>query len=133
VKNKKTPYFNLGAEQNKAKIYFRKTFSNIFITLTDLCSQVITCKTSGCSGVKNSKRAKKSPYAIENIVKELNVYFKLYNITHVFIILRMKVNTFFRFLLKELAYYGVMLIVCALVGVLLLMVLEVVNYVDYNL
>jgi len=94
-------------QQNKAKIYFRKTFSNIFITLTDLCSQTIVCKTSGCSGIKNSKRAKKSPYAVENIVKELNIYFKLYNITNIFIILRMRVNTFFRFLLKELAYYGI--------------------------
>ncbi len=77
-KLRKQPHFNLGLQQNKAKLYFRKSFSNIFITLTDLCSQTIVCKTSGCSGVKSSKRAKKSPYAIENIVKELNVYFKLY-------------------------------------------------------
>lgn len=78
MKITKALHFNLGLQQNKAKLYFRKTFSNIFLTLTDLCSKTIVCKTSGCSGVRNSKRAKKSPYAVENIVKELNIYFKLY-------------------------------------------------------
>jgi ribosomal protein S11 len=75
--------------------------------LTDLDSQTIICKTSGCSGVKSSRRAKRSPYAIENIVREINIYLKLYQITNVFLISRMRINSFFRFLSKELEYHGI--------------------------
>lgn len=72
-----------------------------------MTSSHIVCKTSGSSGIIGSKRRKRVPYAIENIVKELNTYFKLYNITNVYLILKMRVNRFFYFLTRELAFYGV--------------------------
>lgn len=106
-KLKKQSHFYLGRNGNTARIYLRRTFSNIFITLTDWHHRTIVCKTSGNSGVIGSKRRKKAPYAIENIIKELNVFFKLYKITEVYIILKMRINTFFYFLTKELAFYGI--------------------------
>lgn len=45
----------------------------------------------------------------------------------------MRINTFFRFLLKELAYYGIRLIGYVLVDELLSMEHVVENYVDYNM
>lgn len=104
------PHFLLGKNKDTARIYLRRTFSNIFITLTDLKHRTIVCKTSGNSGVAASKRRKKAPYAIENIVKELNVYLKLYKISRVYLVLKMRVNTFFYFLTKELAFYGINII-----------------------
>jgi len=32
-----------------AKIYIKKTYTNIFITLTDMDNKVVICKTSGSS------------------------------------------------------------------------------------
>jgi len=57
-----------------------------------------------------SKRRKKVPYAIENIIKALSPYFKVYKITQVFLVLKMRINTFFYFLAKELAFYGIRII-----------------------
>ncbi len=68
---------------NTAKIYLRRTYTNIFITLTDLDNKVIVCKTSGMSGITKSKRRKTTPQAVESIMKALHSYIKLYNITNI--------------------------------------------------
>jgi len=109
-KLKRQQHFYLGKLDNTARIYLRKTFSNIFVTLTDLHHRTIVCKTSGNSGIMGSKRRKKVPYAIENIVKELNQFLKLYKITRIFLVLKMRINKFFYFLTRELAFYGISII-----------------------
>ena len=75
-------HFNFGDKDNKtAKIYLRKTWSNIFITLCDLKNKVIICKTSGNSKISESKRRKKIAMAIETIMKYLyNETILLFNI-----------------------------------------------------
>lgn len=83
-KLKKKNIFDFGSSEHKlACLYLRKTFSNIFVTLTDLRHRTIVCKTSGSSGIIGSKRRKRVPYALESIVKALVIYFKLYSITHI--------------------------------------------------
>jgi len=42
--------FNFGIKKykfNMGRLYLRKSFSNIFLTFTDLSNKVIICKTSG--------------------------------------------------------------------------------------
>lgn len=39
--------FNFGVGGGKARLHLRRTFSNIFLTLTDLSSNVVKCYTSG--------------------------------------------------------------------------------------
>lgn len=42
--------FNFGIKRykfNVGRLYLRRTFSNIFLTFTDLSNHVIVCKTSG--------------------------------------------------------------------------------------
>jgi len=90
-----------------AKIYLNRSYTNIFITLTDYRNKVIICRTSGSSGIKGSKRRKRVPQAIEAIMKKLSVHLKLYKITKILIILKMRMNIYFRYLLKELTYYNI--------------------------
>lgn len=97
-------YFWLGKLNNTAKLYLRRSFSNIFLTLTDLTDSVIVCRTSGSSGIEGQKRKKKSALALEQIVKSLHIYFKLYNIENVKIITRMKLNRYYYCLKQELNF-----------------------------
>ena len=58
VKLRRRNHFNLGDKQKVGRIYLRRSYTNIFLTLTDLDNKVIICKTSGnleymvLSGVK---------------------------------------------------------------------------------
>lgn len=91
-----------------AKLHLKKTYTNIFITLTDLWDKVIVCLSAGlCEKSSDSKRRKTSPQAIEVIMESMNKYFLVYEITDVIIDLKMKSNVFFRFLIKELRYYNI--------------------------
>lgn len=90
-----------------AKIYLNKSYTNIFITLADFKNKVIVYKSSGSSGIRGSKRRKTVPQAIEVIMKKLSIYLKLYRIKQVVIILKIKINVYFYYLLKELTYYNI--------------------------
>ena len=98
-------------ENRTAKIYLRKTWSNIFLTLTDLKNRVIICKTSGNCKVSNSKRRKKIAMAIEKIIKHLyDESLLLFNIKNIEIILKMRVRSHLYTLIKRLKYYKINII-----------------------
>lgn len=80
----KKDHFSFGNSDYMARLYLRRTYSNIFVTLVDRNYKPIVCITSGkASKELKSKRKKRAPYALEHIVKELMVYIKLYSITRV--------------------------------------------------
>jgi ribosomal protein S11 len=89
-----------------ANIIFNRSFSNIFLTLTDLKKDVVICKSSGSSGVGHLKKSKKSPQAIENIVNALIPYFELYKLKNFNIILKVKFSSHLIILVKELQNHG---------------------------
>jgi len=105
-------HFFFGNHDNKtAKIYLRKTWSNIFLTLSDLNDKVIICKSSGNCKVSDSKRRKKIAMAIETIMKYLyDESISLFNIKNVIIILKMKVKSHLYTLIKRLKYYKINII-----------------------
>jgi len=84
-----------------------KSRSNIFITLTDKYSKVITCQTSGSSITSKLKKRKVSPHTIEKIVTNLNKYFIHYKINALQIRLRSKPNVHTFLLFKELTNKGI--------------------------
>ena len=90
-----------------AFIVLNRRHSNIFVTLTDYKMKVIICKTSGSCHVGSTKKRKSSPQAVENIVKELNHFFKVYNIKVLDIVLRFRVTSHTLILVKELSGSGV--------------------------
>lgn len=127
MKIKRKRHFYFGKEKDTGYLYLKRSASNIFLTLTDLKHKVIICKTSGSSGIVASKRKKKNPHAIESIVRELNTFFQLYKITKIRLILRMRINTFFYFLNKELVFYGIKIVRFRLQRPIAFTVCEVVN------
>jgi ribosomal protein S11 len=105
---KKKNHFFFGKFLNKiGKIYIRRTFSNIFITLCDLKNKVITCQTSGSSDIYQNKRRKKISQAIEKIILKLNKFLKLYNISFLHIIFKIKIKSHAYMLLSKLIYYNI--------------------------
>jgi ribosomal protein S11 len=99
--NKIFKFYNKSLK-NAAHIFINRSFSNIFITVTDLRKKVVICKSSGSSGVGHLKKNKKSPQAIENIVNALIPYFELYQIKNFDIILKVKFSSHVILLVKEL-------------------------------
>lgn len=94
-----------------AKLYLRCSYSNIFLTLTDLNDHVIICHTSGSSDkTTRSKRRKKAPQTIEPIMRKLKPFIDLYNIRNIEIINKTKVSAVFRALVKELEFYNILIL-----------------------
>jgi len=89
-KYKRKRHFFFGETGNHGCLYLRKSFSNIFVTFTDMNNKVVACKTSGNSGIVDTKRRKKNPQALEIIVKELMKVVKLYRIQFFSIIFKMR-------------------------------------------
>lgn len=104
------PRFSLGKNPKAARVYLKRSHSNVFITITDLRGKVIKCHSSGSAiQLCRSKRIKKSPQAIESIIRELVPTFNLYKIKLVHIYLRSRISVFFHYLIRELEYYGIKL------------------------
>lgn len=93
-------------KQRAAKLYIRKTFSNIFITITDLNDKVIICRSSGSSDTSNNKRRKTIAQAVERIVYYIVKFLNLYNIKYLHLILKMRIKAHVFTLLTRLNYYG---------------------------
>jgi len=91
-------------------LYLNKSSSNIYVTFSDLKNKVVRCQTSGSSGLPASKRRKKNPYAVVQIMAHLLIYLKLYKITKVILVLKLKVNSMFYFLNKELVHNGIQIV-----------------------
>lgn len=110
LKNKKTHFF-FGELKNKiGNIYIRRTYTNVFITLCDLNNKVITCKTSGSSDKFTNKRRKRISQAVEKIILNIKKTIKLYNITKLHVILKMKVKSHVYTLISKLKYYGIIIL-----------------------
>lgn len=103
----KNKNFYFGLENKIANIYIRKTYTNIFITLTDLNNKVIICQTSGSSDIYTNKRRKRIAQAVEKIMINIYHYIKLHKITHIHVILKMKIKSHVYTLLSKLHYYGI--------------------------
>lgn len=110
-KIKKDKNFILGTTNITANIHIKRTYTNIFITLTDLNNNVIVCVTSGSAdNTITNRRRKKIALAVEKIVSTLNYFFKLYEIKFVNVILKMKAKAHIYTLLSKLIYYGLIVL-----------------------
>src|SRR5713226_3636593 len=93
-----------------AKLYIRRTYTNIFITLCDLNDKVIVCKTSGSSDNIKNKRRKRIAQAVEKIMLYIRKTMKLYKLLNIYLILKMKVKSHVYTLLNRIKYYGLNII-----------------------
>lgn len=106
-KLKKNHFFFGKLKLRVAKLYIRRSYTNIFITLCDLKNKVIICKSSGSSDNIKNKRRKRIAQAVENIMLHIKKTMKLYNILNIHLILKMKIRSHVYTLLNRLKYYGI--------------------------
>jgi len=93
--------FNEQKNEN-ARLYLTRSFTNLFLTLTDSVDKVIICKTSGSCGIYGNKRRKVALEALEPIVFNLAKYFELYKIQKVDIIIKTDMPAYIMKLIHEL-------------------------------
>jgi ribosomal protein S11 len=105
-KKKKTHFFFGNYVKKVGKLYIRRTFTNVFITLTDLNNKVIVCQTSGSSDIYENKRRKRISQAVEKIMVHINKYIKLYKLSFFHVVLKMKVKSHVYTMLSKLSFYG---------------------------
>jgi ribosomal protein S11 len=98
--------FFFGSQKKKARLHMKKSFSNIFITVTDLNNLVIFCATSGSADPSFSKKKKRSPHAVEAICRQLVAYLRFHKIKILELVLKLRVSAHVYTLLKELKFYG---------------------------
>jgi ribosomal protein S11 len=93
VRQFKKFFFGLDLKNKIANIYIRRTYTNVFVTLTDMKNNVIICITSGSADKSlTNRRKKRIAQAVEQIVIAMNYFFKLYEIKSLHVILKMKVK-----------------------------------------
>jgi len=102
--------FLSGRYRNIAKIYMKTSYSNIFVSLTDMDDKLIVCCTSGSSGVRKNKRMKCAPQAVGAILDKLSVYFFRYRIRFVEVIIADNIGASTYALLYELRRHGVVVV-----------------------
>jgi ribosomal protein S11 len=100
-------HFYFGSPPFLAFLTVKRTYSNVFISLLDRYSRVIITKTSGNFNLGNNKKKKKTPQAVEEIMRGLIEYIKLYNIGSIMIILRCKISPHIYTMVKELLVAGI--------------------------
>lgn len=74
-KLQKKPFFFGSKKPLRARLHFRRSHNNIFVTLTDLVNRVIMTM-SGGRCFSGNKRQKKAPQVLEPIVTRLLPRFK---------------------------------------------------------
>jgi ribosomal protein S11 len=82
----KQSYFFFGDKQI-ARIFFKKSHSNFYLTLTDLKYKVIMCYSAGSVVLGNRKKVL-SKFSIDTLIQKMLPYFRLYKITYFDIIIK---------------------------------------------
>jgi len=101
----KAPSFFFGSRTSpRARLHFRQTHSNLFVTLTDLSNKVVSTM-SGGRCFSGNKRPKKAPQALEPMVAGLVPCFKQYRLKACEIWLKSPYNWHVQMLLKELSVH----------------------------
>ena len=73
LKSKNHFFFGFKKEFNVARVFLRRTYTNIFITLTDLHDKVIVCKTSG-------NRALRGLSVVKKHLRQLKILYWIYKV-----------------------------------------------------
>lgn len=91
------------------KLYFRKTYNNIFLTFTDAFNKVIDTMSGGQCSPTNNKRLKKAAHMIPNLIAKLRPSFQYYGINAMTLCLRSKGGFFATTIIEELKLNNIIL------------------------
>lgn len=84
------------------KIYFRKTFNNIFLTFTDINNKVVSTISGGRCSPNNNKRLKKAAHAMPLLIAKLVPIFHYYEVSCFVLCLKSKGGWFLTTIIEEL-------------------------------
>lgn len=99
-------FFRLYEGSRVARIFLKKSFSNFFLTLTDLNGNVIVSVSSGSVNQNVSKKRKLSHYSIEPVFKVLLDYLREHKILYLELFLKLRISAHVFSLVRELNFYG---------------------------
>jgi hypothetical protein len=86
---------------NVAILKFNKSYSNFFISLSDILNKFIIGKSAAMVlGKKEPRRKRKAPNTMEHLINSLDHFFDLYNITDIIIYSFIRPSLFLNFALR---------------------------------
>jgi ribosomal protein S11 len=102
--NKSSTKFFFGLTKHRhVRIYLRKSFTNIFFTVTDLRNRVIYTLSGGMCSEKNNRRSKVIPFIVEAMSKKIIKVFRTLHISLVQLILKTSLRAHLRILVYRLS------------------------------
>jgi ribosomal protein S11 len=102
-------FFGENLESLSAILIYKRTHSNIFITLLDNNKKVVICKSSGIVKVGDNKKQKVATQAIEQIADSLIKIFNFYKIVLVEILLKSNISLHIFSLVRLLLLKGIVI------------------------
>lgn len=88
--------------KRKMLIFLRKSFTNIFLTLTDLNKHVVYALSAGRCVDKNNRRGKVAPFVIDSMATKIIKVLYAFKIKLVTIIMRTSLRVHMRILVSRL-------------------------------
>lgn len=104
-------YFGPLPNYRSSLLFINKKRKNLFFTLTDLNGSVLCSVTAGKFDIKRRKRM--SPQTVELLTKRISTYAKMFRISLVDIILKVKARFMITTLVRTLKFYGFKLLVAS--------------------
>lgn len=89
-------------KDRRIKMYITKTYSTYRITLTDLRNRVVLVLTSRTCGISGNRRRRKSPLAMETMIRNVISKLKDYGFKKVEVVLTFRFNRAIRYMFREL-------------------------------
>lgn len=93
-----------------AKLYFMRTYNNVFLTLTDSANKVVATISGGQCSPSNNKRLKKAAHMIPSLIGKLKPIFQYYEINAMLLCLKSKGGLFISSIIEELKLLNISLL-----------------------
>lgn len=101
-----TRFFFKSSQGLKMRLFFRRSFTNIFITLTDLRNKVVFSLSAGMCTEKNNRRTKVAPFIVETMALKLVQVLQKFKIVALIVIMRSSLRSHLRILVSKLVKYN---------------------------
>lgn len=98
--------FWFGKYARACRIRLLKRRTNIYLLFQDCKDRLITCKSSGSSGIIGNKRRKKASQTVEIVFQHLYPYLKAYSIKVVHLIINTRISSHYYALLRSFQKFG---------------------------
>jgi ribosomal protein S11 len=96
--------FFVHMKPRKAMLHFKPSYSNYFMTMTDLSYNTVVCYSGGRVSLSNNKKTKISTVVAYSLIKSLFFYLKMYKIKQLIFEIKKRMDAFFYQAMSFLKY-----------------------------